>query len=136
MAYKGYLIKFGTTEFPADCLVTPGYACTPQKRHNWRNWLDNNAGKHVDNAQAVKASVTLDTKEYLSSAACNKIQACLADGLLNAVEQRYQVEFWDPSKGDYRTAEMRLVEPIEYIVLDTWDSGPVYESLHIELEEF
>lgn len=136
VAYKGYLIKFGSTPFPEDCLTSPGYTCTPKNRHNWKKYRDNNATTHVDNAASTKASIVIETKEYLSTEKNARIQAALQDGLLNEIEQRYKVEFWDPSINDYRTAEMRLVEPIEYVVLDTWDSGPVYDALSIELEEF
>lgn len=134
MAFKGYLLKFKDAEFPMDCLVLSSYSCS-RARHVWREWLDNNAGKHIDHAQAEKATISIDTEDYIEQDKVDRIQACLAAGLLNAVEQRYQVEFWDPSTSSYRTAEMHM-EPINYIMLDIWDSGPVYEAIHIGLSEF
>lgn len=135
MAFAGYLLKFGETEFPEDCLVLSSYSCTPYQRHIWHDWLDNNGTRHIDAAKVPKAKVSLDTESYLEEEKMVRIRAAFQAGLLNETEQRYRVEFWDAESGTYKTAEMHMA-PVEYITLDIWDSGPVYEALHIELEEF
>lgn len=135
MAFKGYLLKFGDVEFPMDCLVTSSYASVPAKHTILDDWPDADNTRHLDVHPNHKAYVTVDTEDYLDFPTKQKIQAAFRAGLINETEQRYNVEFWDDTKNDYVTAEMHMND-IEYVILSIWDSGPVYDAIHIELEEF
>lgn len=134
MAFEGYYLKFGAAELPKNLLISESYSCVPEQKIVIDTFPDMDRVEHRDTAKNTKSSVTVVTKDYLTTDEKNKLREVLKQGLLNEIEGRYQVTFWNPNVDGYSTMEAFLSD-IEYTVAMELDSGPVYNGITIELEQ-
>lgn len=134
MGYGGYFLKFGTAELPNNLLIADSYKCTPDQKIIIDSFVDVNRNEHREVSKNKKSSVSVTTKGYLTSSEKSLVLDVLGQGLLNEIEGRYKVTFWNPNKDGYSTMEAFL-ENIEFTVAMALDSGPVYNGITIELNQ-
>ncbi|MCH1984161.1 hypothetical protein MCG98_16465 [Ruminococcus sp. OA3] len=134
MAFDGYYLKFGNAIFPNSLLIEESYSCTPDQKIVIDSYIDVNRNEHRDISSSRRATVSVTTKAYLTTQEQNQMISIMRQGLLNEIEGRYKVSFWNPNIDGYSTMEAFLSD-IEYVVAMQLDSGPVYAGITIELEQ-
>lgn len=132
--FDGTYLKFGNAPFPTELLITESYKCKPNQRIIIDSFQDNNRTEHRDVSKNKRSSVTVKTKDYLTTDEKNKVVNSLNQGLLNEIEGKYQVTFFNPLTDGYEDMEAFLTD-IEFVVAMQLDSGPVYAGVEIILEQ-
>ena len=131
MAFEGYYIKFGGTPFP-DVMIDESYQCKANERIVIGSFVDANRTEHKDVSDKTKSTIVLKTKDYLTNDEKNAIINCMNMGLVNEVEDKYTVTFYNPRKDSYEKITA-FVEMSEFKVIKELDSGPVYSSIEITI---
>ena len=134
MAFEGYYLKFGNQPLLADILVAESYQCVPGQKIIIDSFVDVDRKEHRDISKNTKTTVSVTTKDYLTSEQKGRLLSVLRQGLVNEIEGRYQVTYWNPNTDNYGMMEAFLTD-IEYTVLMELDSGPVYSAVTLELEQ-
>lgn len=134
MAFEGYYLKFAGQAVPSNLLVSESYVCKPGQKIIIDSFVDADRTEHRDISQNTKASVSVTTRDYLTSEQKNSLMSILKQGILNQVEGRYEVTYWNPNTDTYESMQA-FMEDIEYTVAMELDSGPVYNGITIQLEQ-
>lgn len=137
MAFDGWLIKFGTVEFPPRYIAPASYDVEPEKREIIDKFKNMDNLNHFDIYKNRKAVIELSTKMGLHQKDIEDIQKIIRAGLLNEIEGKYKVTFWNPCKSVYQDAEMRM-EDIRYPMrkVDPKNKDIIYDSFTIKLTEY
>lgn len=134
MAYEGYLIKFGSSVLANKLLVSDSYSCIPNQKIVINEFIDDTRKIHRDTwPDATKTTLSVTTKNFLTTAQKEEIQRCMSLGVLDETNGIYRVTFFNPRKDQYETMDAFLT-PIEYRILNIYDTGPVYGAVTISLE--
>lgn len=64
--FEGWLLKFGSREFPMECIAEEGYSCTPNQRQEVEAWQDNRGNLHRDTASHYRTKIEITTMDELT----------------------------------------------------------------------
>lgn len=136
MAFEGWILKFGTVELPVT-LIAPASYDVEVKRTVLDSYEDENNLSHYEIHEKTHTTVTLSTKMGLHQKDIEEIQTVISAGLLDAVEGKYKVTYWDPSKSEYRTMQVKLGDvKYPFRKVDPGRKDIIYDSFAIELKEY
>ena len=136
MSFQGYLIRFAKTNelFPERYILKDTYKSTPLEHIKLKEYRDNNNEKHVVVSPNYKTKIEFSTYD-LTLAQWQEIRAAINAAMENDQIKKIQLEYWDDTLLDYRTAwfEMSgLTFPIKTIKTDDIKYG----SISFYFEEF
>ena len=73
--FEGWLLKFGSREFPMECIAEEGYSCTPNQRQEVEAWQDNRGNLHRDTASHYRTKIEITTMDELTREDIQNIQS-------------------------------------------------------------
>lgn len=132
--FKGYLLKFGRVEFPADYLLESSYRCIPSQRTVLDEYRDGDNITHKEIDEHYKTRVEVDTDSYLDLNTKAEIQEIIKAGLLDETQRLYQITYWNDETNTYQTGKF-FMDDIPYTILSTTDDNIIYDSMSIVLNE-
>jgi hypothetical protein len=134
MAYEGYLIAFGGYILPNSYLIQKGYSTTPNQRTELSATRDNNNYLCRVTSPNHKTTIKLTTGVlHLSDKLA--IQSIMAKGLVNEVERKYSVTYYNDETDSYSTGFFYMPD-VTYPVIDTLGNDIIYSSISFELIEY
>lgn len=135
--FEGWIIKFGERELPVELLAPSSYDVEPEKRKIINEFRNADNLNFWDVHKNRKAVIEFSTKMGLHQKDVETIQEIFKAGLLNEIEGKYKVQFWNPHKAAYQKAEMRM-DDIKYPMrkVDTRNKDIIYDSFLITLTEY
>ena len=136
MSFQGYLIKFVKTNslFPHSLILKDTYKSTPLERIKLKEFRDNNSEKHVVVSPNYKTKIEFSTYD-LTLSQWQELRTAINAAMENDQIKKIQLEYWDSSLLDYRTAWFEMSDltfPIKTIKTDDIKYG----SISFYFEEF
>lgn len=131
--YKGYLLKFGDTVFPHKYLAqNPKF--TPNQRTEAEAYRDANNDLHriTINNHKSKLEITtldLDLDEKL------EVETAMKRGLMNEVERKYTIEFWNDEENTYNQGDFYMTDT-DYSPRKITDSTIFYDPITYTFVEY
>lgn len=101
-SFQGYLLKFGNTILPHEYIQLDTYQSTPNQRLELSAYRDSNTDLHRVTSQNYKTTIKFDTMP-LTLAQKIDLQTKMRAGLVNAIERKYQVTYWNDEDNQYDT---------------------------------
>lgn len=133
--YNGYLIKFGDYALPNSFINE--YPSTPNQQIKKKAWRDNN--EYLNRVTSTNFKSTLKPKiRSMSQDEFDLFISIMAHGLLNAVERKYQIEYWNTETMTYTTGEF-YVPDLEFVIKHIADNETgemYYEEFTLEMIQY
>lgn len=133
--YKGYLIKFGDYVLPNSFINE--YPSTPNQRIEKKAWRDNT--EYLNRVTSPNFKTTLNPKiRSMSQDEFDLFISIKAHGLLNAVERKYQVTYWNTETMTYATGEF-YVPDLEFVmkhIADNETGEMYYNGFALEMIQY
>lgn len=101
-SFQGYLLKFSNTILPHEYIQLDTYQSTPNQRLELSAYRDSNTDLHRVTSQNYKTTIKFDTMP-LTLAQKIDLQTKMRAGLVNAIERKYQVTYWNDEDNQYDT---------------------------------
>lgn len=134
MAFEGYLVKFGTTILPNSYLALNTYTVTPDRRNVIENWEDLNGLTHRDVHQKYKTKLEFDTINCLNLEKKTTMQQVFKSGLLDEIERKYNVTYWNDETNKYEQMECRMND-VDFPIRWLKENDIIYGQIRITLTE-
>lgn len=131
--YRGFLLKFGNTVFPNNYFLE--YSSTPDQRLEASAERTNNGYLVRSTLPNGKTSITFSTHIMRLNEKI-AMQNIFAQGLLNSVQRKYQVTFWDDEINNYRSNVEMYMPDIKYTVREATATDILYNPVSIELIQY
>ena len=109
MAYQGYLLKFGSADFPHKYLAQDP-VITPCQRLDVQAYRDANGDLHRVTVN-YKTKIEFTTISGLDLSQKVELAAAMNAGLLNSMERKFEITYWNDDftiGTDYRTGVFYL----------------------------
>ena len=133
--FQGYLLKFGDTEFPNNYLDFDNQASTPNQRTEAEAYVDANNELHRITLPKYRTKIEYNTIDNLSLADKIAIQNVLSQGLINFVQRKYLVTYWNDETNSYETSNFYIPDTTFQIKKITADNI-IYRSFKLTLIEY
>lgn len=143
MSFEGYLIKFkggvssgDPSSFPHKYLAQDPII-TPYQRTEASAYRDANNNLHRVTIDNHKSKIELITMSGLTLAQKQELERAMHAGLLNSVERKYHVEYWndDPDVNDYTEGDFYLAD-VSYTYRSIADGTIVYNTIKYTFIEY
>ena len=136
MAFKGYLLAFGDLKkiLPHKYIQLGSYDTTPNQRTELSATRDNNNYLHRVTSPNHKTTIRFTTLP-LNLSEKEEVQRAMSYGLLNRVERKYKITYWNDETNTYNTGEFYMPDvnyPIKKI--DNYDIE--YNPISFEFIEY
>lgn len=137
MAYKGYLLKFGGTPLPNKYLAYDSYTITPNQRTEIAAYRDQNTNKlHRETIPFFKTKIDCETHVMYEDEKI-EFQSILRSGLVNAIERKYNVEYYDTEENAYKTGEFYIPDTeFKIINVDDVENTILFNKARLALIEY
>lgn len=134
--FKGYLLKFGDTVFPHKYLAQDP-TLTPYQRTEAEAYRDANNDLHRITINNHKTKMEFTTKDGLTLEDKLVIKNAMDSGLINEVERKYRVTYWNDDINDYSTGDF-YVSDVSYVphYIDRFKQTVVYKPITFTLIEY
>lgn len=133
--FQGYLLKFGDSIFPHEYLDMDACTSTPNQRTEADAWTDANNLLHRETYSKYRTKEEYHTMDDLSLEEKMEIQDIMKSGLINEVERKYRVTYWNDETNTYTTGEF-YVPDIEFKRKRIEDGTIYYGPIRIALVEY
>lgn len=134
-AYRGYLLKFGSSILPNDYLAYGNYKCTPYQRTEIETYRD-------DYTQELFRLTSLGLKTKIDAQIRRmwlkdkiKVQNLLKSGLVDKLQRKYEVEYWNDEDNDYITGYFYIPDTT-FSILWAPRNDLLYDFLRLALIEY
>lgn len=134
MAFQGYLLKFGGIEIPHKYIQLESYSTTPDQRTELSAHRDNNNTLHRVTSPNHKTTIKFNTIP-LNLTQKIELQTAMKKGLINEVERKYQVTYWNDEKNVYETGDFYMPD-VDYSIRNIKGNNIEYSSIAFELIEY
>ena len=137
MAYNGYLLKFGNEELPNKYLAYDSYSITPNQRTELEAYRDQNTNKlHRETIPYFKTKIDCETHVMYEDEKIS-FQNIIRSGLVNAIERKYHVEYYDPEESTYKEGDFYIPDTeFKIIRVDDEDNTILYNKIRLALIEY
>lgn len=136
--YRGYLIRFNesgsTSTFPQKYLA-PGPSTTPDRRLEASAYRDGNGNLQRVTIENYKSEFELITVSNLTLEQKIEIEADMSQGLVDEVQRKYHLEYWDHAVNDYKTGCFYLKD-ITYTINKITGETIIYDSIIYKFIEY
>lgn len=133
--YKGYLLKFGDYQLPNSFISE--YPSVPSQRIEKKAWRDNAEDLHRVTSPNFKTTLT-PVIRAMSLDESILFEEIKKQGLLDHIERKYHVTYWNREMLDYDSGEF-YVPDIEYVlkhIADEETGEMYYESFVLEMVQY
>lgn len=130
--YKGYLLKFGNTEFPNNYFAE--YSSTPDQRMDNDAERDDNGSLQRSTLPTGKTSITFSTHILHLNEKIN-IQNIINSAIVNTAQRKCYVTYWNDETNSYDSGYFYIPD-IEFSVMDADETDILYNPISIELIEY
>lgn len=130
--YKGYLLKFGSQIVPNNYFCE--YSSTPDQRLDSDAERDNTGYLQRSTLPSGKTSIKFST-HILHLDEKIALQNIINNSIINTVQRKCMVEFWDDETNTYKTSYFYIPD-IEYVIMDADDTDITYQPISFELIEY
>lgn len=134
--FKGYILKFGNTVFPQKYLAqNPTF--TPYQRTEAEAYRDANNDLHRVTIDNHKTKIEFSTIPEITLEQKIEIENAMKSGLLNEVERKYRVTYWNDDINGYVTGDFYISDiSYNYVKVNTIKNTLVYDSISYTLIEY
>ena len=133
--FQGYLLKFGSEVFPNKYLDFDNQASTPNQRAEAEAYVDANNELHRITLLKYRTKIEYNTIDDLSLADKIAIQDVMFKGLVDAVQRKYLVTYWNDETNSYETSNFYIPDTTFQIKKITADNI-IYRSFKLTLIEY
>lgn len=136
--FKGYLLKFGNTVLPNKYLAIEKCTSTPNARVELEAYRDDYTQNLTRiTAEGKKTKEEFYTIEDLTLEQKIEIQAIMADGLVNELQRKYRVTYWNDEENVYKTTDIYIPD-ITYTRkrIDEKKNTIIYASIKLATIEY
>ena len=133
--FQGYLLKFGSEVFPNKYFDFDNQASTPNQRAEAEAYVDANNELHRITLPKYRTKIEYNTVDNLSLADKIAIQNVLSQGLINSVQRKYLVTYWNDETNSYETSNFYIPDTTFQIKMITADNI-IYRSFKLILIEY
>ena len=133
--FQGYLLKFGSEVFPNKYLDFDNQASTPNQRAEAEAYVDANNELHRITLPKYRTKIEYNTIDDLSLADKIAIQNVLSQGLIDSVQRKYLVTYWNDETNSYETSNFYIPDTTFQIKKITADNI-IYRSFKLTLIEY
>lgn len=130
--YNGYLLSFGSAVFPNHWFLE--YSSTPDQRIDTDAERDNTGYLHRFTLPDGKTAITFST-HILDLDDKISLQQIFRSGLINSVQRKYRVTYWNDETNDYDTGEFYMPD-ISYQIMDADSLTIRYNPITVKLIEY
>lgn len=134
MAYSGYLIAFGGVRLPNRYFMQDTYSTVPNQRTELSAERDNSNYLQRTTSPNHKTKIHFETIP-LTLEEKIKIQNIMSNGLINEIERKYNITYWNDEQNAYVTAEFYMPD-VTYTILDTFGNSIMYHSTVFEFIQY
>lgn len=136
MAFNGYFFKFGSTILPNEYIAWEGANSAPDQRTEAEAWTNANNELVRSTYSKYRSKIEFNTRENLTDLDIANIFTIMHESLLNEVEQKYSINYWDDKTGGYKTGNFYLVDPqFQYKYIDN-EGRLHYKSIKFSFVEY
>lgn len=137
--FQGYIIKFGSTEFPHKHLAQKP-VFTPCRRLEAEAYRDAAADLHRVTIDNPKSTLTVSLVSGLTLEEKISIEAAMNEGRVNALERRFLITYWCDDfcvsdANNYRTGEFYLKD-VSYTYEKITNSTIIYDTIEYTFTEY
>lgn len=133
--FQGYLLKFGSEVFPNKYLDFDNQASTPNQRAEAEAYVDANNELHRITLPKYRTKIEYNTIDDLSLSDKIAIQNVLSQGLIDSVQRKYLVTYWNDETNSYETSNFYIPDTTFQIKKITSDNI-IYRSFKLTLIEY
>lgn len=133
--FQGYLLKFGSEVFPNKYLDFDNQASTPNQRAEAEAYVDANNELHRITLPKYRTKIEYNTIDDLSLSDKIAIQNVLSQGLIDSVQRKYLVTYWNDETNSYETSNFYIPDTTFQIKKITADNI-IYRSFKLTLIEY
>ena len=138
--FKGYLIMFGNNETGARKLLkylAQNPTFTPYQRTEAEAYRDANNNLHRITIDNHKTKIEFATIPNLTLEQKQEIDSIMKVGLINEVERKYSVTYWNDDVNAYVTGDFYIPDTsYNLIKIDTDKNTIFYDSITYKLIEY
>lgn len=135
--FQGYLLKFGDVEFPNKYLEYDNQQSTPNQRTEAEAYVDANNHLHRVTLPKYRSKIEYNTVDGLTLADKVAIQNILRQGLVDSVQRKYLVTYWNEEDNEYKTSYFYIPDTTFQIErLNEKTNDIIYKSLKLTLIEY
>lgn len=136
-SFEGWLLKFGSQEFPVKYLAVDDCDSTPDQRTEIDSYRDADNLLHRETSPNHKTKLEYNTIDDLTLEDKIIIQEIMKSGLLDAVQRKYQVTYWNDESNEYETGEFYVPDiTFRQKRVDRVKKTIIYGSIRIALIEY
>lgn len=114
MAYAGYLLKIGKTEFPMQYILEETYRATPKQRLELDAYRDNLGELHREVAGNRPSRLEFNLIGGLTNSEVAQLMAIISGSYINEAERKVMVTYYMPATDTYSEPEAMYLPDIEY----------------------
>lgn len=135
--FEGWLLKFGDKEFPMEYLALDNCDSTPDQRTELDSYRDGDNLLHRETSPNHKTKLEYNTVDKLTLEEKIIIQETLKAGLLDDVQRKYQVTYWNDETNEYESGEFYVPDIVfRQKKVDREKKTIIYGSIRIAMIEY
>lgn len=135
--FQGYLLKFGDVKFPNKYLEYDNQQSTPNQRAEAEAYVDANNNLHRVTLPKYRSKIEYNTVDGLNLADKVAIQNILRQGLVDSVQRKYLVTYWNEEDNEYKTSYFYIPDTVFRIEkINEKTNDIIYKSLKLTLTEY
>lgn len=137
MGFEGWLLKFGSQEFPLDLIKQKSWKSTPNQRQETEAWQDINGKLHRETASHFRTKIEFETVDDLTLEEKSKIQEVINSSVIDAKQRKANITYWNDETNSYTKAVV-YVPDIDFTIkeIDVESKNIYYNSIRIALIEY
>ena len=135
--FQGWLLKFGTQEFPQEFIKKSGWKSTPNQRLENDPWSDTKGYLHRDVLPHNRTKIEFETVDDLTLDEKIRIQNVMNSAITNKAERKGKITYWNDETNTYTNAEVYIPD-IDFTIneIDKKRGMIFYDSIRIALIEY
>lgn len=135
--FEGWLLKFGDQELPLKYLSKDGCDSTPDQRTEIDSYRDADNLLHRETSPNHKTKLEYNTVDDLTLEDKIAIQQVMKAGLLDEVQRKYRITYWNDERNEYETGDFYVPDiTFRQKRVDKVKRSIVYGSIRIALIEY
>lgn len=133
--FKGYLVKFGTTEFPHKYIKYNSYKSYDNQRTEIK--ASRNASNHLqrETSPNFKSKVEFELIEGLHLKEWEKIKKIIDGHISDKIQRKVAIQYWNHEDMRYKIMTTYIPD-IEFDVKSITESDIVYDKIRLAFIEY
>lgn len=135
--FEGWLLKFGTQEFPLRLIAEETWQSTPNQRLELSAESDNTGKLHRDTAPHTRTKIEFETVDDLTLDEKIEIQTVMNSSVTSTQERKATITYWNDENNSYTEATV-YVPDITFKInrIDKDEKQIYYNKIRIALIEY